>query len=96
MILELTQQEGTKSWHQSVVKHKDNIFDTFIEGTIYIYILRNNNQPSSIILHRKMCTEFDQSLIYNAFEVFASKSLELNKLEPFFLTSWYYETSIHS
>ena len=38
MILELTQQEGTKSWHQSVVKHKDNIFDTFIEGTIYIYI----------------------------------------------------------
>ena len=38
MILELTQQEGTKSWHQSVVKHKDNIFDTFIEGdNIYIY-----------------------------------------------------------
>ena len=62
MILELTQQEGTNSWHKSVVKHKDNIFDTFIEGD-NIYILRNNNQPSSIILHRTMCTEFDQSLI---------------------------------
>ena len=38
MILELTQQEGTNSWHKSVVKHKDNIFDTFIEGdNIYIY-----------------------------------------------------------